>query len=50
MTTFVSHLQTLRSIVPSGVNILALTATASKSSFDIVKQRLSMIDPVIVGI
>ena len=39
----------LRSIIPTGVNILALTATATKSTLTAVTRRLSMINPVIVG-
>lgn len=39
----------LRSIVPSTVNFLALTATASKKTFDTVIDKLAMNDPLVVG-
>ena len=38
------------SILPSGINILALTATASKPTLDAVVHHLAMVDPVIIGI
>ena len=40
----------LRSIIPTGINVLALTATATMSTLAAVKRRLSMVDPVIIGI
>lgn len=45
-----AEIGTLRSIIPSGVNILALTATASKSTFNVVVKRLAMVDPVVIRI
>ena len=45
-----AELGTLRSILPSRINILALTATASKPTLDAVVHRLAMVDPVIIGI
>lgn len=44
-----AELGSLRSIIPSGINIMALTATASKKTLDVVKQRLSLVDPIIIG-
>ena len=40
----------LRSIIPDHVRILALTATATYSTFQTVKDRLSLQNPVIVGL
>ena len=40
----------LRSLIPSSVNIMALTATATLNTFEIVKERLSLHEPVIVGV
>lgn len=40
----------LRSIIPDCVRILALTATATHSTLQAVKDRLSLQDPVIVGL
>lgn len=40
----------LRSIIPSNVNIVAVTATATFATFEAVKYRLSLQEPVIVGI
>lgn len=45
-----AEIGSLRSILPLSVNILALTATASKSIFDVVVKRLSMINPAVVGV
>ena len=39
---------TLRSILPAGINVMALTATATVETFDIVSQHLSMKDPTLV--
>ncbi|SMN01270.1 ATP-dependent DNA helicase RecQ [uncultured Candidatus Thioglobus sp.] len=44
-----SKLGDLRSIVPSGVNIMALTATATQQTFHVIKERLSMNRPVLVS-
>ena len=40
----------LRSIIPSHVNIMALTATATCETFDAVMKRLSLSEPMIVAI
>lgn len=40
----------LRSVIPSGVNVIALTATATTETFHIVVQQLSMVNPVLVAI
>ena len=39
----------LRSIVPSTVNIIALTATATVPVLKVVTQRLSMLNPILVA-
>ena len=40
----------VRSIIPSHVNITALTATATKETLEVVKCRLSLVNPVIIGL
>ena len=45
-----SELGTLRSIIPREVNILALTATATQETLDVVTDRLSLKAPVVVGL
>ena len=40
----------LRSIVPSDVDIMALTATCTSVTYDVVTKRLSMQDPVVVAL
>lgn len=40
----------LCSLIPSHVNIIALTATATHHTFHVVSERLSMKDPVVVGL
>ena len=40
----------LRSIIPDRVNVLAITATATKDTLLAVKERLSMSDPAIVAL
>lgn len=44
-----SEIGNLRSLIPSNVNVLALTATATHNTFKVVAERLSLKDPVIVG-
>lgn len=44
-----THLGDIRSLLPSGVNVMALTATATSDTYKIVCQRLSLMDPVIIG-
>ena len=41
-----SRLGEMRSLIPSSVNIMALTATATKEIYAIVSSRLSMRHPV----
>ena len=43
------EIEELRSIILSGVNIMALTATATIETFHTVVQQLSMCKPVLVG-
>ena len=43
-----SKIGDLRSILPAGINVMALTATATVETFDIVSQRLSMKDPTLI--
>lgn len=40
----------LRSLVPSGVKVLALTATATLDTYKCVVQRLSLQDPVLISV
>lgn len=40
----------LRSILPSGINVMALTATATLETFHIVSKRLSLKDPFLVAL
>lgn len=47
-TTYAS-LGELRSIIPSNNNIMALTATATHATFEVVKERLSLNNPVVIG-
>lgn len=44
-----AYLGEIRSIIPSDVNILALTATASHTTFTTVCKRLSLINPILIG-
>ena len=45
-----AHLRELRSVLPSTVPIVALTATATKDTFKAVVKRLSLNDPKIVAL
>ena len=45
-----AHIGELRSVVPPHVNVMALTATATHSTFKVVKERLCMTQPVIIGL
>jgi len=45
-----SHIGDLQSIVPQNVHILALTATATSEVFKVVRNRLSLDDPTIIGL
>ena len=47
-TTF-AEIGTLRSLVSSKVNVMALTATATTTTYHIVIERLSMVDTVLVA-
>ena len=40
----------LHSLIPTGVNVIALTATATAETLTIVSQRLCMVNPVIVAL
>ena len=40
----------LRSTIPSSVNVLALTATATKETFDVIVKRLSLENPTVVAL
>lgn len=44
-----SVLGELRSLIPEGVHVMALTATATKQTFDIVSERLSLSEPFVVA-
>ena len=48
--TAYASLGELCSIVPGNVNIMALTATATLSTFEIVKERLSLQEPIVIGV
>ena len=39
-----------RYIIPSHVNIMALTATATKETLEVVKCHLSLVNPVLIGL
>ena len=45
-----SEIGTLRSIIPRNVNLLALTATATQETLDVVTDRLSLKEPVVIGL
>jgi len=45
-----SEIGTLRSTIPRSINILALTATATKETLDVVTERLSLKDPAVIGL
>ena len=47
--TAFSEIGNLRSIVPNSVNILALTATATRETYYTVSERLSMDNPALVS-
>lgn len=40
----------MRSIVPSSVNVLALTATATKETYDVIVKRLSLENPAVIAL
>ena len=40
----------VRSIIPSYFNIMALTATATRSAYDIIERQLSLKDPLVVSV
>ena len=48
--TAFADLGSIRSLLPSTVNIMALTATATKATVSIVVSRLAMQDPAIIGL
>jgi len=45
-----SKIGELRSIIPDHVHLLALTATATKDTYQVVCSRLSLVDPVVIGL
>lgn len=47
--TVYASLGELRSIIPSNINIMALTATATHATFEVVKERLSLNNPIVIG-
>lgn len=40
----------LRSLIPTGVNMVELTATATEETLDIVSRRLCMVNPIVVAL
>lgn len=44
-----AHLGDMRSLLPSNVNVMALTATATKDMYKAVCQRLSLNNPILIG-
>ena len=48
-TTF-AQIGDLRSLIPSTVNVMALTATATSETFDVVRYRLSMDKPTLIAL
>ena len=45
-----SQLGDIRSLLPSNIHIIALTATATKETLKVVSNRLSLESPVLVGL
>ena len=45
-----AEIGSVRSLIPQSVRILALTATATKETLDSVRNRLSLQDPIIIGL
>jgi len=45
-----SKIGELRSIIPDHVHMLALTATATEDTFQVVCSRLSLVDPVVIAV
>ena len=45
-----SSIGDVRSLIPDNVHIVALTATVTTDSFHIIAERLSLKDPLLVGI
>lgn len=45
-----AEIGSIRSLIPKSVNVIALTATATKETLDCVIQHLSMENPVIIGL
>ena len=39
----------LRSLIPEGVHVMALTAMTTKQTFDVVSECLSLYDPLVVA-
>lgn len=47
--TAFAHIGELRSLLPSGVSVMALTATATTMTYHVVCERLSMVNPVLIA-
>lgn len=45
-----SRIGDLRSVIPSGLHILSLTATATTETFHVISKQLSLVKPVLVGL
>ena len=45
-----SKIGTIRCLIPSSVNLLALTATVTKESFDNICKSILLDDPVLIGL
>ena len=40
----------LRSLIPDGTHVMALTATATKDTFEVVSERLGLINPIVTAV
>ena len=45
-----ADLGNVRSLLPTNINVMALTATATKATLDCVIARLGMQNPVVIGL
>ena len=45
-----AHIGEIRSLIPVGVNIIALTATATLTTYDIIKSKLCLRNPILVAV
>jgi len=48
--TAFAQIGTLRSLIPTSVNVMALTATATKETFHVVSEALAMVAPTVVSL